>query len=370
METIFDVADFAGLRQEWTELLQSSDSDGLFLTWEWLCTWWKYLAAGRQLSIIAVRCEGVLIALAPCCLSSASVIHRRLLPVLELLGSGFAGSDYLDVIVRRGHEAESRQALSSRLASERLVLKWTQLKRGDCSAAGVAAALVGNGWSVAETLTNICPYIPLVGMTWESYLATLGAEHRYNFHRKWKRLNRDYSVSFEQVRTQAQCRESIGLVIAQHNLRWRSRGGSDAFHTSALVEFHREFSQIALERGWLRLYVLRLDGKPAASLYGFLYRRKFYFYQSGLDAAYDKYSAGLVTMGLAIKSAIEEGAEEYDLLHGNEAYKSHWSCNSRGLSRLEIYPPGAFGWLCRSLMEVERSARTMARHMLPKGVLA
>ena len=370
VETIGDVSHFAALRQEWEELLQSSDSDGFFLTWEWLYTWWKHLAGDEQLLIIAVRCEGVLIALAPCCLNSASLIHRRLLPVLEFLGSGFVGSDYLDVIVRRGHEEEACQALSSCLAGQRLTLKWTQLKRGGCLAAGVAAALVENGWSVAETLTNICPFIPLAGKSWDSYLASLGAEHRYNFHRKWKRLNRDCSVSLEQVRTQAQCRESIDLVIALHNLRWRDRGGSDAFHAPALVEFHREFSQIALERGWLRLYVLRLDGKPAACLYGFLYRRTFYFYQSGLDAAYDKYSAGLITMGLAIKSAIEEGVEEYDLLHGNEAYKSHWSYDSRGLIRLEMYPPRALGWICRSSVEVERSARRMVRRILPKGVFA
>jgi CelD/BcsL family acetyltransferase involved in cellulose biosynthesis len=370
VETIGEASDFSALKQEWNELLQSSDSDGLFLTWEWLHTWWKHLAGDRQLFIVAVRCEGVLIALAPCCLSSASLAHWHLLPVLEFLGSGFVGSDYLDVIVRRGHEEAARQALASCLAGQRLVLNWTQLKRGGCLAAGVAAGLVENGWGVVETLTNICPFIPLAGLSWESYLATLGAEHRYNFHRKWKRLNRDYSVSFEQVRAQAQCRESIDLLIAQHNLRWRDRGGSDAFHTSALVEFHREFSQIALERGWLRLYVLRLDGKPAACLYGFLYRQMFYFYQSGLDAAYDKYSAGLVTMGLAIKSAIGEGAEEYDLLHGNEAYKSHWSCDSRGLIRLEMYPPRALGWICRSSVEVERGARRIVRRMLPKGVLA
>jgi CelD/BcsL family acetyltransferase involved in cellulose biosynthesis len=370
VETISDVPHFAALKQEWNELLQSSGSDGLFLTWEWLYTWWKHLAEDRQLLIIAVRCEGVLIALAPCCLSSASLAHRRLLPVLEFLGSGFAGSDYLDVIVLRGHDEEACQALSSYLAGERMMLRWTQLKRRDCVAAGVAAALVGNGWSAAETLTNICPFIPLAGKSWDSYLATLGAEHRYNFHRKWKRLNRDYSVSLEQVRTQAQCRESIDLLIAQHNLRWRDRGGSDAFHTSALVAFHQEFSQVALERGWLRLYVLRVDGKPAACLYGFLYRRTFYFYQSSLDAAYDKYSAGLVTLGLAIKSAIEEGVVEYDLLHGNEAYKSHWSCDSRGLIRLEMYPPRALGWICRKSVEVERSARRIVRRMLPKGVLA
>ena len=370
VETISEISGFALLRQEWNELLQSSDSDGLFLTWEWLYTWWKSLAGDRHLWILTVRCEGELAALAPCGLCPRSLFRWRPLPVLEFLGHGSVGSDYLDIIVRRGREPEVRRAIASGLAGERLMLNWTQLKRSDCLAAGVASALGEKGWSVNETETNTCPFIPLAGMSWESYLATLGAEHRYNFHRKWKRLNRDYRVEFEQVRTQAQCRESIDLVIALHNLRWRDRGGSDAFHTPGLVRFHQEFSQLALDRGWLRLYVLRLDGKPAACLYGFLYRQTFYFYQSGFDATYDKHSVGLVTMGLAIKSAIEEGAEEYDLLHGNEAYKSHWSRDSRELGRLEVYPPRGLGWICRSSVELERASRRIARRALPKGVFA
>ena len=370
VETIGEVSAFAALQPEWDELLQSSDSNGLFLTWEWLYTWWKHLAGDRQLWILAVRCEGELAALVPCSLRPASLSRWRPLPVLEFLGAGSVGSDYLDMIVRRGREPEARRALASRLAGERLMLRWTQLKRGDCRAAGVASALGENGWSVVETETNTCPFISLAGTSWESYLATLGAEHRYNFHRKWKRLNRDFKVQFEQVRTQAQCRESIDLVIALHNLRWRDRGGSDAFDTPGLVGFHREFSQVALERGWLRLYVLRLDGKPAACLYGFLYRRTFYFYQSGFDATYDKHSVGLVTMGLAIQGAIDEGAEEYDLLHGNETYKSHWSRNSRALGRLEVYPPRGLGWICRSSVELERASRRIARRVLPKGMFA
>ena len=83
---------------------------------------------------------------------------------------------------------------------------------------------------------------------------------------------------------------------------------------------------------------LRLDEKPAASLYGFLYAGIFYFYQSGFDDAYKQASVGLITMGLAIQSAIKEGAEEYDLLHGDESYKSHWCRHSRDLVRLESFP--------------------------------
>jgi CelD/BcsL family acetyltransferase involved in cellulose biosynthesis len=355
------------MQDEWAELLQASSSDCFFLTWEWLYTWWKHLAGDRDLSLRAVRLNGELAGLAPCSLLPRSLARRRLIPRLEFLGNGTAGSDYLDVIVRRGREAEVRQALAADLAGENLTLNWEQLRRGDCLAAGVASALGEHGWTVVETTSNTCPFIPLAGSSWESYLATLGAEHRYAFHRKCRRLSRDYTMHFEQVRTQSQCREGIDEMIALNNLRWRDRGGSDAFETPGLVRFHQDVSQVALARGWLRLYVLRLDGKAVAYLYGFLYHQIFYFYQSAFDASYDKLSVGLVTMGLAIESAIKDGAVEYDLLHGNEAYKSHWSRESRELGRLEVYPPHSLGWICRSAVELERASRKLARRLLSKG---
>jgi len=367
VEKIDDSSRFAELRLEWADLLESSSSQCLFLTWEWLHTWWQHLASGRRLSILAVRCGSKLTALAPFGVRPPSLSCRRLFPVHEFLGSGNVGSDYLDFIVRRGCEPEAQQALASYLAGKRRMLDWTQLKRGSSFAGEVASTLREKGWRVAEAKTNTCPFIFLTGESWESYLATLGAEHRYNFNRKWKRINREYVVEFEQVRTEEQCRESIGLVMMLHNLRWRDRGGSDAFHTRSLVRFHQEFSQVALARGWLRLYVLRLNGKPAAALYGFLYDRTFYFYQSGFDATYDKNSVGLVTMGLAIQRAIEEGAQEFDLLHGDEGYKSHWSNGSRELGRLELYPPGSLGWMCRSSVELELASRRIARRVLPRS---
>ena len=366
VERIADVPGFEALRDEWSDLLESSDADCLFLTWEWLSTWWKHLAGDRRLAILALRHGGRLVALAPFGLRPPSLSGRRPLAVLEFLGTGCVGSDYLDLIVRRGYESEARGAFASALAEERLVLDWAQLRRGSCAAAGVAADLGAKNWSVSETVTNTCPFIPLAGMSWEAYLATLGAEHRYNFHRKWKRLNRDHRVQFEQAHTEEQCRESINLVMELHNMRWRDRGGSDAFDTPGLVEFHREFSQLALERGWLRLYVLRLDRKPAACLYGFLYGGTFYFYQSGFDAAYGKESVGLVSMGLSIQNAIGEGAEEFDLLHGDEEYKSHWSRQRRELGRLALYPPGGMGSICRRSAELERAARRIARWVLSR----
>jgi len=367
VERVGEADAFCGMRQEWDELLQASQSACVFLTWEWLYTWWKYLAGSRSLTILTVRRGSELVAIVPLCQRPGSWSRARPFSVLEFLGSGFVGSDYLDVIVGKGGEAEACQALTSWLAGRRRPLRLTNLKQGESVAAAVVAGLREKGWTVAEIKTNICPFIPLARTTWDGYLASLGAEHRYNFNRKWRRLNRDYEVRFEQARTPEACREAIDLLIAQHNARWSARGGSDAFHTAGLIAFHREFTQVALTRGWLRLYVLRLNEKPAACLYGLLYRGTFYFYQSSFDEAYLQASVGLIAMGLAIRNAIGEGAAEFDLLHGGETYKSHWSRHSRELARLESFPPGGFGEFCRLSVELGRASRALARRMKSLG---
>jgi hypothetical protein len=74
-------------------------------------------------------------------------------------------------------------------------------------------------------------------------------------------------------------------------------------------------------------------------------------------------------MGLAIKSAIEDGAGEYDLLHGREAYKFHWTKEVRELDRLEIYPPDVLALAMKQVDAMGRAARSGARRILPKTVV-
>jgi CelD/BcsL family acetyltransferase involved in cellulose biosynthesis len=352
VERIEDIAVFETLKEEWSELLETSASNCLFLTWEWLFTWWKHLAEDRRLHILAVRCNGELAALAPFTLRPRRLKRLLPFPALEFLGSGIVGSDYLDILVRRGEERRVLPALAGCLAEEKRVLELSQVERTARHAVEFALELRQRSWTLSRTTTDYCPFINLAGHRWESYRASLGRAHRYNFRRRLKNLTRRFDVRFEQVRSEEQRGEAMRLLVVLHSLRWRERGGSGAFNTSALVAFHEELSRLALRRGWLRVYVLRLDGKPAAALYGFHYNGVFYFYQSGFDPEFRKYSVGLVTMGLAIKSAIEGGAEIYDFLHGDERYKFLWARDERELVRLRLYPPSASGALYRQTMEL------------------
>jgi CelD/BcsL family acetyltransferase involved in cellulose biosynthesis len=367
--------EFRDLRDEWNALLASSRSDSLFLTWEWLFTWWQHLGVAGRLDILVVRDGDRLKGVAPLARAGSAPERWFLAPRHRLLGTGTVGSDYLDLIVEEGAETETVEALTRHFERNGSLVELGQLARGSSTAAKVAEALGRRGWTVVESFTNVCPVVDLEGKTWESFVASLGPSHRQNVRRRLRKLETRFAVRLDRAESEAALEEALEILVRLHRQRWDARGGSDALDDPAVVGFHREFARLALARGWLRLYVLRLDGRPTAALYGFRYGDRFLYYQSGFDPAFADMSVGLVIMALAIRSAIEEGLREYDLLHGAEPYKFHWATGVRELGRLELYPPSLESLLQRTARRAVRGTKGLLRSWLagaapPPGRLA
>jgi CelD/BcsL family acetyltransferase involved in cellulose biosynthesis len=361
---------FAGMAAEWDALLRTSPARCIFLTWEWLHTWRRHLGQDRELRILAVRQDGDLVGVAPLVLERARPERLSPLPTFEFLGTGEVGSDYLDLIARPGFEGQVLDAVAVHVTRSRAALRLRRFDPRSALAAELTTRLADSGWSVTRAGAEICPFIRLAGHTWDSYLASLGPEHRSNTRRRLKKIETACAVRFERVVSEDQRREVLPALISLHNQRWEGRGGSEAFHNKALVAFHEELSRLALARGWLRLFALRLDGRVAAALYGFLYDGRFSFYQSGFDPREARLGLGLATMGLAIKSTIAEGAIEYDLLHGDEPYKFLWCREVRLLEHLELFPPTAAGRIAQHAAEAIRGVKRAARRVLPPPVVA
>jgi CelD/BcsL family acetyltransferase involved in cellulose biosynthesis len=213
----------------------------------------------------------------------------------------------------------------------------------------------------------VCPFIRLEGQTWDSYLATLGPSHRATVRRRLTGLRKKFDTRFELVTEEGARAQAIEALFAFHEQRWDGRGGSTAFRTPALRAFHRDATQRMLHGGTLRIYALHLNGALAAVMYGFVSDNRFYFYQHGFDARYLPQSIGLVLMGLTIQAAITEGLSEFDMLYGDESYKSLWTSERRPLMRLELFPTHLAGRLQRHSVQAETSVRTFAKRMLAHG---
>lgn len=361
-EIVEDRRAFLRLEPEWNALLQASSSDNPFLTWEWTFAWWSNLGQDGRLRLVAVRDGRDLVGIAPLVTVSA---WPRPFRRTTFLGSGMAGSDYLDVIAQRGREHEIGEAVGATLVNSNHSLALDHLPPQP-AAAHLKAPLERGGWTIHESVREQCPYVPLAGQTWDSYLASLGSAHRANVRRRLRALERDFPVRFELVPSHERP-ATLDRLAWFHERRWEPRGGSTAFSTIPLRAFHAEASRRLAERGWLRLYALRLDGITVAAMYGFFYNRRFYFYQHGFDETYASYSLGLVTMALTIRAAIAEGAVEFDMLYGREGYKRLWTSSERPLLRIHAFRPGVEGAMERRALQTRRVLGSVARRLGWKG---
>jgi CelD/BcsL family acetyltransferase involved in cellulose biosynthesis len=363
VECIDTLWGLTGLRAQWNGLLRASAADGPFLTWEWLHTWWTHLHGAAALQVVAVRDGTELIAIAPLMITSGAVPW---LSRLEFLGTGHAGSDYLDVIARIGREPEALGAIARFLTARKTTLRLDHLP--DVSlGAQLADRLASDGWVASTAPGGVCPVIPIAGHTWDSYLATLGSSHRANVRRRLRALGEHFRMRFEQVASDSDRRAALEALVAFHEQRFRSGGGSTAFRTTALRAFHDDATRRALDGGWLRMYVLWLNDEAVAVMYGFLYHQRFYFYQHGFDDRYSRHSTGLVLMALTIRAAIDEGAQAFDLLWGTEPYKSLWTRETRALGQVHLFPPFVTGRIQRRAVEARRRTGALVRRVRTRG---
>src|SRR5262249_46459163 len=151
---------FTELRSAWDALLQSSEAASPFLTWEWLHPWWRHLRESSRLRMLTAEAGHRLIAVAPFRLTTGVARLR----CLDLLGTGGAGSDYLDVITRSGFEDEGLDAIERFVVAQNTALRLAHLS-SPAAAVRLANRLERRRWIQVTTPGGICPYIPLAGHT-------------------------------------------------------------------------------------------------------------------------------------------------------------------------------------------------------------
>jgi CelD/BcsL family acetyltransferase involved in cellulose biosynthesis len=329
------VEDLDALRDEWTTL--GEHGTNLFGTWEWSSLWWEHFGHGRRLMTAACRDEaGALVGLVPM-YEAAGVGPVR---VIRLLGHGHA--DRLGPICRPEDRARVACALRLALRSK----PWR-------SALVVAEQVPGEeGWSpllAAHPLTRV-PSPQLVPTTrdWDEFLAQRGTRLRKRVPQMERRLRRDHGLRYRVVEDAEALPRALDILFSLHRARW----GSEAAREFAGAEaFHRAFAARALERGWLRLWLMEADERPVAAWYGFRFGGADWHYQGGREPAWDRYSVGFLLLSHTIRDFIESGGERYLFLRGDEAYKSRFATGDPGVETMAL-PTSA--WVTAALRVGDR----------------
>src|SRR5262245_6672535 len=113
VKAITTYSEFLTMHEDWERLMERAPAANIFLTHDWLATWWRHYGNGNRLYILAVYEGKELIGLAP-----LMIQERRLAGVLVLRRVAFLGtgvSDRLDILLAPGHERAILAAMFSHL---------------------------------------------------------------------------------------------------------------------------------------------------------------------------------------------------------------------------------------------------------------
>jgi len=329
---------FAGLRETWNGLLMESPQNTVFLTWEWLFTWWEVYGGGKTLWILLLQEERAgCVGIAPFCLCR----DRRLgfsLRTLRLLGSEEACSEYLDVITHRDFEKDVTGAVATYLKqclTDCDVLDFHDV--GDDALLAHALREIGQHGKVfyRESVETTNPYIALPESN-EAYLRGLSHNRRSSIKRKEQRLARLHGYTVKKMSKVSNPAEELRSFINLHQRLWESRGLPGMFRRQRFVRFHETIASLFGERGWLALYYLNVENRPVASLYGFVYSKRFSYYQSGFDPEWRAFGVGMILLKHTILDAIGNKCLEYDFLRGETQYKFHLADRWRHTKRIML----------------------------------
>jgi CelD/BcsL family acetyltransferase involved in cellulose biosynthesis len=326
IEVVDSDSAFTQLEAEWNALLARSATPRLFMTWDWLFTWWGAYRPG-ELLILTLRNEAhQLIGLAPWFVHHGEI---HMLGCVEV-------TDYTELILQKGCESEALQALTNWLKAHEA--DYHQVTLCNIPAASPTLhwrdSLEAAGYPVSVEVQEVCPVLALPA-SFEAYLEGLDKKERGEIRRKLRHARGHEGITWGYIDPQGDLEPIIERLFA---LMSASSPQKEAFlKNPAHVTFFRRLIPLMAAKGWLALSFLQVNGKDAAAYLSFDDGQQILLYNSGYNPKVaPDLSPGIVLLTYIIRDAIEKQRTLFDFLRGNETYKYRMGGQDTPVYRLRV----------------------------------
>ncbi len=211
------------------------------------------------------------------------------------------------------------QALSA--ARPRIAtVQFAPLEAQSKDTAALLEELRRQGWYARQYFAFGNWSLPCEGLEFETYIAARDSQVRNTLSRKSRKLLA--AGSLEIMTEPVDVERGMDAYDAIYNRSWKQR--------EPYPDFVRGWARRCAQRGWLRLGIASLEGKPIAAQFWFTIDRRAYIFKLAYDEEYSKWSAGTVLTAHMFRHALEtDRVVEIDYLTGDDPYKSAWMTHRR-----------------------------------------
>lgn len=310
VETVDTVEGFRALRCDWNRILVGSGTDHVYLTHEWLTTWWRHFGPRADLFVVVVRDADGIVAIAPLMIAWRRRWHGLAGRHLQFIG--YPQADRMDIIVARRRD-EAMSALLEHCLARRA--RWDVCELSELDSRSPNLPLLA-AWCRTHghvLLRRVCSGPPFLRLDDASPHGKLAKKLRY----LRRRLEREHTVSFRRLNcTPGQIRRELPRIREVAAKGWKARSGVGFFSDPALTAFYEDMSLTLAARGWLDLALLEVDSRLVSYRLGFRYAGRFWDYDVGYDPDFRVHSPGMLLMDHVVIGSRELGLDAVDASRG------------------------------------------------------
>jgi CelD/BcsL family acetyltransferase involved in cellulose biosynthesis len=323
---------FDELSAEWNTLLDDSSHPTYFLRPEWNRLWWQHSApTGSRLNIIACRDgDGRLVGLAPLYARQHRTLGIPSTRDLLFLGTGIElkTSEHLDIITRRGYEADASRAMARALVS---LSDWDRLWLSSVADESTTLPHFVDALGERQRMvaSDRAPYID-TSSDWETLKRSYGRSMRRNLEYYSRRLFKSHACQFTRVEGEHDMEVAMDELVRLHQARWESKGYAGAFRDGSLEPLLRAAVREGQPQGRIRLWTFEIDGRIEAVLLGFLDNGVLHYFQKGFNPAFAKDDLGTAMLALCVRDCTRDPeVRAFDFMGGGARYKDIWARQAR-----------------------------------------
>ena len=338
---------FEALAPAWTELAREGGHSSPFLSHDWFACCWDAGAPGRLAEALVVEDSAGPVAMVPLC-RWRTALHWAPVRMLGMLTA--PDTAFTDWLIT-GRPEPVVEAVLDELDRRKDwdVLDLSALPVESPTVKALEASLSGRyRWQRGATLRS--PHVTLTG-TWDAYWTAKSQRFKKTIRSVRNRLLKAGTVSVEEHRQLTVDSPVFAELVDVSRRSWKAGKGVAIATMPGMPAFFATLTERASRRGWLHVWVLRLDGRAVATEYQLEADGRVHALRADFDASLpeDLSPGSHLSYEILRELFRREGLHEYDMGPGENPYKARWASGARETIQVRVFHSGLYGTVLHDL---------------------
>lgn len=348
------VTSFPGLEKAWFDLLHASPHGSLFLSYEWVSTWWKHFGTGSDLWLLLVRDNAELIGIAPMMVRHVRYNGLRV-RMLGMLSNKHVSRT--DIVFADRHEDVLKALVGywKRHNGSWDVLRLEQVPLASPTLAALEAELGESGMRPFPfEKTQDLYYLP-TEVTWEAYYKLRSESFKKSFRLARNRLNRCGKVEFVKLTSAADVDSGFSALWKLEQRSWK-RDDPFASNKENDKAFYRDLALACLraQHAGYEIRLLMINGNIVAALSMIAFNGVLYLLHMCYDERHEPANPGRMLMANVLEEYLGHGEIREIDFNGESRFVRTWTDATRAHGLISACNDKPYSTLLGFLKQVKR----------------